>query len=372
MLPCASDGADTAAEWTVRMELEMDTRSEPTATIGAGDTEPCRRRSLPWIAAAFALGVVAGDVAGQIAPAPVRFDAAIDRCGVTDLAALRRNPTHWELRCRYGIVGTGRFGLLSYMDVPVYQPRTPLPGTHVVGVPGMPRPRLGESHEEWEWRVLRTVYGAEAHRVHRDLELLDPLFAARLLRLERESAAVGIRAYRRESWRSPERQAFLFQQGRSRPGPIATATLTSWHSRVDGLGRAAGRAADYTVPYGHMERFHQIAASIGLQSYGADSNDPGHVFLPDPEALPVVEVTVLRLLPRVPHVTLATGRPEDEPAAHGFLPLLQQQSREFASTPFFPLPSMELGRPRLDASVLPPAFPTRPLPRPPRRRIRGR
>src|SRR5690606_19701862 len=89
-----------------------------------------------------------------------------------------------QLRCRYGVVGPGRFGLLSYADVPVYQPATPMPGTHVVGIPGHAHPLPGESHEAWEWRVLRTEYGPDARRVHRELEVLDPTVAARIMRLE--------------------------------------------------------------------------------------------------------------------------------------------------------------------------------------------
>src|SRR5690606_4233695 len=149
-----------------------------------------------------------------------------------------------QLRCRYGVVGPGRFGLLSYADVPVYQPATPMPGTHVVGIPGHAHPLPGESHEAWEWRVLRTECGPGARLVCREPEEPPPAAAARIMRLESRLAQEGIAARRRETWRSPERQAFLFQQGRSRPGPLATSTLTSWHSQVDARGVAAGRAVD--------------------------------------------------------------------------------------------------------------------------------
>ncbi|MFL5540851.1 MAG: hypothetical protein ACJ8J0_17805 [Longimicrobiaceae bacterium] len=233
-------------------------------------------------------------------------------CTIRDIAKLGRNPTAGELRCRYGARGPGRFGLLSYLDVPVYQPRTPMPGTHVVGVPGMPHPALGESYEQWEWRVLRSTYGAPARTVRNETRLLDPLFAMRLAEFERRLRVRGVRASRRETWRAPERQAWLFQQGRSRPGPIATSTLTSWHNRVDALGRPAARAADYQVAARDLPVFHQVAAELVLETYGADSNDPGHVYFPDTESATGMEVAVLRLLPRVPHVTLETGRPYDE------------------------------------------------------------
>jgi hypothetical protein len=233
-------------------------------------------------------------------------------CTIRDITKLGRNPTPSELRCRYRARGPGRFGLLSYLDVPVYQPRTPQPGTHVVGVPGMPHPLPGESYEQWEWRVLKSTYGPAVRGVRREMELLDPVFASRLMQFERELRARGVRATRRETWRSAERQAYIFQQGRSRPGPISTTTLTSWHNRVDRVGRPAARAADYEVAPRDLPLFHQLAAQLGIEGYGADSNDPGHVYLPDTDAAAGMEVAVLRLLPRVPHVTLETGRPYDE------------------------------------------------------------
>lgn len=268
---------------------------------------------------------------------------SVSRCDGTERALPARDPTPAELRCRYGIRGPGRFGLSEFMDVPVYQPRTPLPGTHVVGVAGLPGPRKGEGYEGWEWRVLRTGYGAEARRVHRGVEVLDPFFGARILRLERRLAELGVRAHRRETWRSPVRQEYLFQQGRSRPGPFATSTLTSWHSRVDVRGNPAARAADYTVPAAHMRRFHEVVREMGLESFGADSNDPGHVFLPGSERVEGAEVALLRLLPRVPVVTLATGRPADERPTPAALRELRALARRWLVEPF--------AAPRLDPAL---------------------
>jgi hypothetical protein len=282
---------------------------------------------LPFLALPL-LGAPGPDSLVGVAPEPCRAWRAEE---------LRRNPTERELRCRHGARGPGRFGLLSYADVPVYQPATPMPGTHLVGVPGHARPAIGESYEAWEWRLLRTDFGPAAHRTYRGVDVLDPMVADRILRLEARLAAEGIRAVRRETWRSPERQAFLFQQGRSRPGPLATATLTSWHSQVDREGRPAGRAVDYDLPGSQMARFHEIAAEVGLRSFGADSNDPGHVFLPG-DAIDLAEIVLLRLLPRVPEVTLATGRPVDDRRPAGALPLLRLEAREFAWMPFIPHP----------------------------------
>lgn len=298
---------------------------------------------LPLLLLALAL-----PLAPRPAPAQARLaesGEAVRHCGWSE--ALGRNPSARELRCRHGIRGPGRFGLLSYSDVPVYQTVTPLPGTHVVGVPGLPRPMPGESFEAWEWRVLRTAYPADARVARRDLESLDPFFASRLMRMEARLAESGIYARRRETWRSPERQAYLFQQGRSRPGPLATTTLTSWHSQVDARGLPASRAADYDVPASYLPRFHQIAHEVGLESFGADSNDPGHVFLPRTDELPPLEVPLLQLLPRVPVVTLATGRPDDERPSREELARWRELQRDFVASEFVPFPT-----PRLASRVL--------------------
>ena len=320
----------------------------------------------PHAAAAQGLPIVPPDASPVARPAP------LDACTVRSIADLKRNPTPAELRCRYRARGPGLFGLLSYLDVPVYQPATPLPGTHVVGVPGMPRPEPGESYEHWEWRIHRTTFGPEARRVHRDMALMDPIVASKLMRMERTLASRGVRVRRRETWRSPERQAWLFQQGRSRPGFFATSTLTSWHCRVDRMGRAAARAADYDVPARQMPHFHQAALEVGLESYGSDSNDPGHVYLPDTDAAAGLELAVLRLIPRVPHVTLATGRPDGE-AWTGGLAHWRELTELFIAEPFSPVPVEEPAQ----AAVLPapravfiPEPPPPPLRAEPRRRGR--
>jgi hypothetical protein len=234
----------------------------------------------------------------------------------------------------------------------------------------MPHPALGESYEQWEWRVLRTLYGAQASSVHREMELLDPIFATRLMRFEHDLAVRGVHARRRETWRSPERQAYIFQQGRSRPGHVATTTLTSWHNRVDRNGRPAGRAADYDVSPRDLPVFHEVAASLGLESYGADSNDPGHVFLPDVDAATGMEIAVLRLLPRVPHVTLATGRPYDEQPIPGMPNHWRELTAIFLSR-WVPWPTAEIrvGAPSLPRVALPKPRP-QPAPAPPTRRGR--
>jgi hypothetical protein len=295
----------------------------------------------PVVLAALALAQGAQAQPPATVPTATSAPDAWADCGIASIERLRRNPSAAEMRCRFGAHGPGPFGLLSYLDIPVYRPVTPLPGTHTVGVPGMPHPAPGETFEQWEWRILRTSFGPAVRNVHNDLAQLDPVFMSMIRRFETELRRRGISAGRRETYRTAERQGWIFQQGRVRPGPIATTTLTSWHSRVDRLGRPAARAADYNVSAFHLPRFHAVAAEIGLQSYGADSNDPGHVYLPDTDAATGTELAVLRTLPRVMHVTLATGRPEGEPQPPRALADWQRRARDFAAGPLPRHPALQ-------------------------------
>ncbi|HET6764386.1 MAG TPA: hypothetical protein VFH27_11960, partial [Longimicrobiaceae bacterium] len=74
---------------------------------------------------------------------PAHRDVVRRRCGFAAVEELRRNPRPGELRCLFDVYGPGAFGLLSYLDVPVYQPRTPMPGSHVVAISGLPGPLEG-------------------------------------------------------------------------------------------------------------------------------------------------------------------------------------------------------------------------------------
>jgi uncharacterized protein YcbK (DUF882 family) len=112
-------------------------------------------------------------------------------------------------------------------------------------------------------------------RVHRSLELLDPEFRVRLQRvIERMQSEFGHSVQVTETFRSQERQQFLFEQGRSRPGQVVTWTRASNHS----LGRAADVMIDgtYNNPRGYA-RLAEIAAQEGLNTLGP--KDPGHVEL---------------------------------------------------------------------------------------------
>ena len=116
---------------------------------------------------------------------------------------------------------------------------------------------------------------AVAGMMDRNPENLDPEFRDRLGRvMERMEKEFGHRVRMVEGYRSSERQAHLFEQGRTRPGPVVTWTQESLHSQ--------GRAADLQVD-GSWEnpqayaRLQRVAQEEGLQTLGA--KDAGHVQL---------------------------------------------------------------------------------------------
>jgi hypothetical protein len=110
----------------------------------------------------------------------------------------------------------------------------------------------------------------------RDMDALTPEFRSRLDRvIDRMRNEFGHDVQLVETGRSPERQAWLFAQGRTRPGPVVTWTQHSAH--------LTGDAADVIIDgqwrddraYG---RLHRIANEEGLRTLGA--RDPGHLELP--------------------------------------------------------------------------------------------
>lgn len=117
---------------------------------------------------------------------------------------------------------------------------------------------------------------ADTHAIERDATQLAPEFRDRLQRvIERMKQEFGHDVTIVETVRSTARQAALFAQGRTTPGPVVTWTRNSRHSK--------GLAADLMVDgqwenpagYSHLA---QIARQEGLRTLGA--RDPGHVELP--------------------------------------------------------------------------------------------
>ncbi|MHB1310452.1 MAG: flagellar hook-length control protein FliK [Gemmatimonadaceae bacterium] len=116
-------------------------------------------------------------------------------------------------------------------------------------------------------------------RVVRDLETLHPAFRERITRvIARMQAEFGHEVTVAETWRGQARQELLYDQGRSREGPVVTWTRHSQHT--------AGRAADLVVSGGPAAyaQLAQVAREEGLRTLGA--RDPGHVEL---ARMPVLE-----------------------------------------------------------------------------------
>jgi hypothetical protein len=114
------------------------------------------------------------------------------------------------------------------------------------------------------------------NRVQRDLGLLDPEFRVRFERvIERMESEYGHRVTVVETHRHQARQDHLYDQGRTRPGPVVTWTRNSSHTQ----GRAADVMIDgtYDNAVGYR-RLARIAQEEGLRTLGP--RDPGHVELP--------------------------------------------------------------------------------------------
>lgn len=133
---------------------------------------------------------------------------------------------------------------------------------------------LGQSIDEYEQQVLGrpgSSFGAEAYRTINSLDELEPGVAEAYARLEAAAEAEGHRLRVSETYRPAERQQWLFQQGRTRPGGTATYTLTSDHAHRRALDLlAAGASPDETY-----EWLQTHAADFGFQTLG--SWDPGHI-----------------------------------------------------------------------------------------------
>ncbi len=120
-----------------------------------------------------------------------------------------------------------------------------------------------------------TIPPSSLREMERNIAKLTPEFRERLQRvMERMKQEFGHDVTIVETVRSPERQAALFAQGRTTPGPVVTWTRDSKHSK--------GLAADLMVDgrwenplgYAHLQ---QVAKQEGLRTLGA--RDPGHVEL---------------------------------------------------------------------------------------------
>jgi hypothetical protein len=94
------------------------------------------------------------------------------------------------------------------------------------------------------WHALAlTRLAHDPLKIDRDLDKLNPCFALRIQQLVARANAAGIKAAVFEGYRSPERQQWLYAQGRTRPGRLLT--------QRDGVTRhsehASGVAADIYI-----------------------------------------------------------------------------------------------------------------------------
>jgi hypothetical protein len=153
--------------------------------------------------------------------------------------------------------------------------------THRVG--GRSARRAGESYAAFEARIRgkpAAYFGPDVRAAERRLDALVPEVRGAFRALLDEARRDGIPVTVVETYRSPERQAYLLARG----GGL-TYTATSNHSD--------GRAVDFRVGSGTLrdsrtlvryEAFRALAAARGFVL--EDLWDPGHVVLPDPAAQP--------------------------------------------------------------------------------------
>jgi hypothetical protein len=124
-------------------------------------------------------------------------------------------------------------------------------------------------------KPVATMRG-DLHGVERDVTQLAPEFRERLQRvMERMKQEFGHDVSVLETVRTPERQAALFAQGRSAPGPVVTWTRNSKHSKGLAADLMVDGKWDNAAGYAHLA---QVAKHEGLRTLGA--RDPGHVELP--------------------------------------------------------------------------------------------
>jgi len=167
----------------------------------------------------------------------------------------------------------------------------------------------------------------ESMTVDRDPEKLNPEFRGKLERvIHRMAQEYGHSVTLVEGFRTQSRQAALYAQGRTRPGPVATWTQNSLHSK--------GLAADLQVDgswnnprgYAHLQA---VAQEEGLRVLG--DRDPGHVEWParghgnsastpsEPGVVPSLQVPTPARVARVAG-TARVARPASVPGPGSTLP----------------------------------------------------
>lgn len=178
-----------------------------------------------------------------------------------------------------------------------------VPTHRLAALSSRPDFQSGEPVEALEKRVLSRKLPPQA--ASNDLELLAPDVQQIAADLSASAAASGHRLGIGETFRPQDRQDYLFQQGRSRPGPIVTWTLTSDHTN--------GRAIDFTGDAKSLEWLQAEASRRGLSTLGA--MDPGHVSIPDPRVAKRAQLAAARaLIAPEPGLTSPDDGSADDPS----------------------------------------------------------
>lgn len=110
---------------------------------------------------------------------------------------------------------------------------------------------------------------------NRDVSLLHPLMREKAASVLQDIAAEGIPIRLFEGWRPPERQRYLYAQGRTRPGDIITYAKgwESYHQyglACDFVGFVNG-GWTWDLPRASWEALHDIGRSHGLEPLGFET-----------------------------------------------------------------------------------------------------
>ncbi len=136
--------------------------------------------------------------------------------------------------------------------------------------------RAGSEASMAAFRLATASSAADVTTPVRDVEGLAPALQARLERVvERMKSEYGHDVSVVETVRSQERQDFLYEQGRTRPGAVVTWTRDSAHVSGDAVDVLVDGSWTNAEGFGRLQR---IAQEEGLRTLGV--RDPGHLELP--------------------------------------------------------------------------------------------
>jgi hypothetical protein len=209
--------------------------------------------------------------------------------------------------------------------------------------------------EQWEAQVhsgsmVNDLKGALGQTS--DIDSLNPEMQKRIIPFMAAAREAGVKVRVNEAQRSQERQNHLFRQGRSRPGPIVTWTLTSNHragNAVDLLvnGDRSGKDPGYKWLWANAGKF-------GLNTLGA--NDAGHVEMLQGDTPEKVETGPLSLWEKYGN---APGALRGDATATRFQQSRTQNRMQTASTSRYPVVGTAPARHRINPNARGPQMPLR-------------